>query len=143
MSENQTPEQPEFNPTPPPFKEPIASANPYGGMHIQALPNSTPVLVLGILAILSCCCYGLPGLVLGIIGLVLGNKDKKLYNENPGFYTESSYKNSKAGRICSIIALILSALYLLLIIGFILVFGFAALQDPETMREMLENMQAQ
>ncbi|RZK74612.1 MAG: DUF4190 domain-containing protein [Pedobacter sp.] len=112
-------------------------------MYQQALPNSTPVLVLGILSILSCCCYGVPGLILGIIGLVLGNKDRKLYNESPGYFTDSSYKNSKAGRICSIIALILSSLYVLLIIAVIVIFGFAALQDPEKMREMLEGMQAQ
>ncbi|RZK77692.1 MAG: DUF4190 domain-containing protein [Pedobacter sp.] len=104
------------------------------------LPNSTPVLILGILAILSCCCYGVPGLILGIIGLVLGNKDLALYRSNPNAYTESSYKNSKAGRICSIIALVLSALYVLLMIAFIIFFGFAALQDPQHMKEILEGM---
>ena len=122
-------------------KQTIFPQDNFGGGMPQPLPNATVVLVLGILSILSCCCYGLPGLILGIIGLVLGNKDKKLYLNNPSAYTESSYKNSKAGRICSIIALIISALYLLVIIGLIVVFGVAALKDPNAMREMLEQMQ--
>lgn len=146
MSEDQFPQDlPDHNsaPKPPPFKAPVYPDQPYGQFGQQALPNSTPVLVLGILSILSCCCYGVPGLILGIIGLVLGNKDRRLYRESPGFYTENSYKNSKAGRVCSIIALILSALFVLLIIGMIIIFGFAALQNPEAMKEMLEEMRNQ
>ncbi|MGY4385384.1 hypothetical protein ACVWYN_002422 [Pedobacter sp. UYP24] len=143
MSENQFPQDtPENNPAPKPpeFKKPVDPVPQFGSFGLQALPNSTPVLVLGILAILSCCCYGLPGLILGIIGLVLGNKDRRLYIENPGFYTESSYKNSKAGRVCSIIGLILSILYILLIVGIIIVFGFAAMQNPEELKRVLEGM---
>jgi hypothetical protein len=143
MSENQVPgQEPEFTPTPKPtdFSQQVPPGAPYGQFGQIALPNSTPVLVLGILSILSCCCYGVPGLILGIIGLVLGNKDLALYKSNPNYYTESSYKNSKAGRVCSIVGIILSALYLLLIVAFIIFFGFAALQDPEHMREILEGM---
>jgi hypothetical protein len=146
MSENQVPgQEPEFtsNPKPSDFSQQVPPGAPYGQFGQMSLPNSTPVLVLGILAILSCCCYALPGLILGIIGLVLGNKDLALYKSNPGAYTESSYKNSKAGRICSIIALILSALYALLMIAFIIFFGFAALQDPQHMKEVLEGMSNQ
>jgi len=146
MSENQFPGQdPEFtaNQKPSDFSQQVPPGAPYGQFGQIALPNSTPVLVLGILAILSCCCYGLPGLILGIIGLVLGNKDLALYKANPNAYTDSSYKNSKAGRVCSIIALILSALYVLLMIAFIIFFGFAALQDPQRMREVLEGMSNQ
>lgn len=134
MTEEQTPEE---------FKKPFTPAGNFGEGMQQALPNSTPVLVLGILAILSCCCYGLPGLILGIIGLVLGNKDRALYLHHPGMYTESSYKNSKAGRICSIIALILSALFVLIIIAMIAIFGFATLQDPNAVKEIMEQMQNQ
>lgn len=143
MSENQNPEQPEYGakPTPPPFKAQAAPEQQYGGLYVQALPNSTPTLVIGILSILSCCCYGLPGLILGIIGLVLGNKDRKLYAENPGFYTESSYKNSKAGRICSIIAIVLSALFVMFVIAVISTVGWETLQDEQRLREYLESMQ--
>jgi len=146
MSENQLPgQEPEFTPNPKPadFSQQTPPGAPYGQFGQIALPNSTPVLVLGILAILSCCCYGVPGLILGIIGLVLGNKDIALYKNNPNAYTPSSYKNSKAGRVCSIIALILSALYVLLMVVFIIFFGWAALQDPQHMKEVLEGMSNQ
>lgn len=80
------------------------------------LPNSTAVLVLGILSIITCFCYGIVGLILGIIGLVLSNKDMTLYKANSAMYTVGSYKNLNAGRVCSIIGLSLSALYLLVIV---------------------------
>jgi ABC-type phosphate transport system permease subunit len=75
----------------------------------QQLPNATAVLVLGILSIIIC---GI-GAVLGIIGLVLANKDTKLYNNSPDLYTNGSYSNLKSGKICSIIGLILSTLFII------------------------------
>ena len=45
----------------------------------QPLPNATPVLVLGILSIVMCFCYGILGLILGIIALVLSASSKRLY----------------------------------------------------------------
>jgi hypothetical protein len=86
----------------------------------QNLPNSTAVLVMGILSIVLTCLYGL-GLVLGIIGLVLGNKGKKIYKSNPELY--SGYGNLNAGWTMSIIGVVLNGLYLL----FILIFGAAYL----------------
>ncbi len=87
------------------------------------LPNSTAVLVLGILSIVTCFCYGIIGLVLGIIGLVLSNKDMALYKANSSMYTVGSYKNLNAGRICSIIGLCLSAVYLLIILLYFVFVG--------------------
>ena len=43
-------------------------------MERQNLPNATTSLVLGILSIVTCLCYGVIGLPLGIIAVVLGNK---------------------------------------------------------------------
>ncbi len=76
------------------------------------LPNSTAVLVLGILSIVTCWCIGIPGLVMGIIAIVLSGKSKRLFIENPDKYTEGSYKNLNAGRVCAIIGTVLSAIYL-------------------------------
>ena len=90
-----------------------------------ALPNSTGVLVMGIISIATCWCYGIPGIALGIISLILGGKGKKLYNANPSMYTLSSYKNLKAGHICGIIGLSLSAAYLLFIVVYLLFLGVA------------------
>lgn len=82
------------------------------------LPNATATLVLGIISIVSLCCCQLVGLVLGIIGLVMGNKAVELYRQSPGVYSESSYKNANAGKICSIIGLAIAALSVLLTLIF-------------------------
>lgn len=82
----------------------------------QNLPNATAVLVLGIISIATCWLYGLPGIVCGIIALVLYKRDNTLYKQNPKKYTEASYKNLKAGYICGIIGLILSALMIIYVI---------------------------
>jgi hypothetical protein len=86
-----------------------------GGDSPKQLPNATGVLVLGILSIVMCFLYGIIGIILGIIALVLHKKDKELYASNPIAY-EASFKNSNAGKVCAIIGLSLSALYLLFIL---------------------------
>ena len=83
-------------------------------MERRNLPNGTAVLVLGLLSIITCCCYGFIGLILGIIALVLANKDLKIYQENPELYL--NYKNVSIGRVLGIIGIVLSSLFLLLII---------------------------
>jgi len=104
---------------------------------IQPLPNSTAVLVLGIVSIVAVfCTYGILGIALGIIGLVLAGNPMRLYDEHPEKYTEASYKNLKAGRICSIIGLSLGGLFILLgILALIGIVGgfFAALPFLENM----------
>ncbi|WP_293298715.1 CCC motif membrane protein [Pedobacter sp. UBA4863] len=115
----------------------------FGGMQ-QALPNATAVLVLGILSIVTCCCfYGAISLVLAIIALVLAKKDKVLYFANTGFYTESSYKNLNAGRVCAIIGLVFGILIVIALIVFVSVFGFEMLSDQEALKEWVEQMQNQ
>jgi len=81
-----------------------------------ALPNATAALVLGILSIVTCWCFGIIGMILGIIGLVMGIKAVALYKQSPGVYSEASYKNANAGKICAIIGLALSALYIIRVI---------------------------
>lgn len=90
---------------------------------VISLPNSTAVLVLGILSIVMCFCYGIIGLILGIIGLSLAGKDLQRYNANQGAYTTSSYNNLKAGRVCAIIGTILSSLYFIVIIIYLIAVG--------------------
>jgi len=84
----------------------------------QPLPNATAALVLGIVSIVtSCCCLGVPGLITGVIGLVLGINATKLYVSNRDTYSEASYKNANAGKICSIIGL---AFGLIFVVRFIM-----------------------
>ncbi len=77
----------------------------------QNLPNATPVLIMGILSIIGCCCYSV-GLIFGIIGIVLANKDMKLYNANPNQFKNLGTLNT--GKILCIIGIILCAISLLI-----------------------------
>ncbi|MBN8695960.1 MAG: hypothetical protein J0L87_05480 [Bacteroidetes bacterium] len=75
------------------------------------------------ISIVACFCYGIIGIILAIIALVLASKANTLYQQNPGMYTEASFKNLKAGKICAIIGLCLSALYFIFIIVYIVILG--------------------
>ena len=108
-------------------------------MNQQKLPNATAVLVLGIVSIVTCCCYGIPGLITGIIALVLYKKDNELYKSNPTQY--SDFNNLNTGRILAIIGIILSILYILYLVFAIAFIGFDALSDPELMRERIQDLQ--
>jgi hypothetical protein len=96
----------------------------------RPLPNATAVLVLGIVSIVVCLCYSIPGIVCGIIAVVLSSKDMRLYNADPSLYTPGSFSNLKSGRICGIIGLSLSAAYLVFIIIYIFTVGWAFLSHP-------------
>ena len=91
----------------------------------QQLPNATGTLVLGILSIVFCWCYGVAGTTMGIIALSISSKSLKLYNENPNLY--DGFGNLRAGRIMAIIGISLSAIYLIIIIIYISILGTAAL----------------
>lgn len=134
---NQPPFPPNTPPPPPPGgnpgnpygqnpygNNPYGNNPPYGGNPYQQnpmgmqreLPNATAILVLGIISIVGCLCYGLVGLGCGIAALVMGAKAMREYETNPAGYTRASYNNAKAGRICAMIGTIISGLYLILLI---------------------------
>ena len=73
------------------------------------LPNATAALVLGALSLVFCWCYG-------ILAVVLASAPRKAYLENPERFTEVSYKNLNAGRICGIIGICIGAIILLAVI---------------------------
>ncbi len=79
----------------------------------------------GSLSIVFCFCYGIIGITLGIIALIMGNKAIKLYLNAPESYSESSYKNVKAGKTCAIIGLCLSSIYIIFLIIYIGILGAA------------------
>ncbi|HEY0045759.1 MAG TPA: CCC motif membrane protein [Flavobacterium sp.] len=101
-------------------------------MEKRNLPNATTVLVLGIISIVTCCCYGI-GIVFGIVALVLAAKDMKLYLQSPEVYL--NYNNLKIGRVLSIIGIILSALTLLAFIY------LSATMTEEEQRDFIKNLQ--
>lgn len=89
----------------------------------QDLPNATTILVLGILSLVF---VGPIGLILGIITVVKANGQRKNYLASPDVYTESSYKNVNAGRICGIISICFLAIPLVLVgvfVGLLFLFG--------------------
>ncbi len=94
------------------------------------VPNSAAVLVLGILSIVFCICYGIIGLVLGIVAIVLAGKANALYKANPNSYTQASYNNVKAGKICAIIGTCLSSLYFIILIIYVAILGAALTAMP-------------
>lgn len=80
-------------------------------------------LICGILGICTSCCYGVPGIILGVAGLicsVLGNKESK---NGVGI----------GGLVCSIIALILGVVMLI----YYVVIIAALLEDPDFMNSIM------
>ena len=105
-------------------------------MEKRELPNSTLILVFGILSIIGCCCYGVAGVVFGIIALVMSKKAMEIYSAEPELYT--GYQNVKTGRILAIIGLVLSGLSLLsTIVMFLFYGGIEGIQEiqQEILRE--------
>lgn len=141
----QNPQPESASQQPVPFPPPQAGFSPQGnpagyGMQ-QSLPNSTLVLVFGIISIATCCCfYGILSLILSIVALVLSKKDRALYLTYPQQYTPGSYKNLNAGRVCAIIGLVLSIVIILTCIIVGSVIGWATLTDQQAMTEWIESM---
>lgn len=110
-------------------------------MEKRKLPNANAILILGIVSIFTCFCYGIVGLIFGIVALVLENKDSKLYAENPEIYT--NHNSLFIGKIMAIIGIVLSALYLMFVIYFFSL-GEEGMEDfkqnlIEKMKHMEEN----
>ena len=109
-------------------------------MEQRELPNSTLILVFGILSIVGCCCYGVVGLVFGIIALVMSKKAIETYNSEPELYR--GYNNVKTGRILAIIGIVLCAVSILASIAAIVYYGgWEAYNEAvqEWAREMQQN----
>ncbi|MDA1009830.1 MAG: CCC motif membrane protein [Bacteroidetes bacterium] len=98
----------------------------------QKLPNATATLILGIISIIGSCCWGM-GLISAIIALIISKKGKQLLRENPNEYSNAG--NLKAGRICAIVGLCISALYL--IVGFFYLFVLGGVLSDLSLYEHL------
>jgi hypothetical protein len=107
-------------------------------MEKQNLPNATTSLVLGILSVVTCICYGVLGLPLGIVAVFLGNKAVKLYNKTPETY--KSVGNASAGKIAGIIGIILNSIFLLFIVWILYKIGLDALQDPALIESRINDI---
>lgn len=102
-------------------------------MSKEKLPYSQSALVLGILSIVTaCCCWGILGVILGLIGLSNANKAIKIHYENPDLY--DGINNANTGRTTAIIGIILGSL-----IGLYMVY-MVSTGDYQMMMEQYQEM---
>lgn len=99
------------------------------------LPYATAVLVLGISSIALCCCYGIPGIITGIIALILYKKDYTTYIKNKEDF--DNFDSLKTGRTLSIIGILMNTIY---IIYLIIVFNFYGIEAPSNPKLLFENI---
>lgn len=97
-------------------------------MKKSKLPYTTAVLVLGISSIALCCCYGIPGILTGIVALFLYKKDKFINEKDKSKY--NNFDNLKTGRTLSIIGISMSSLYVLYLFLTVLIVGKSGLSNP-------------
>lgn len=105
-------------------------------MENNKLPNANIVLILGILSVITCICYGIFGILFGVIALVLARKDMNLDRSNDIVYT--NYQTVNIGRVLAIIGIVLGILFIIILIWVISIVGMDALQDEDLMRERLQ-----
>ena len=108
-------------------------------MEKQKLPNATSSLIFGIVSIVTaCCCFGLPGIIFGIIGLNQSKQAIALNNEDPALY--DGVGNANTGKITSIIGIVLGALAILQILFSIFISGTFG-EQMEMIKEAIEQAQ--
>jgi hypothetical protein len=104
-----------------------------------ALPNSGTILALGIVSIVLCLCYIVPGIICAIAALVMAKPATALYIYNPGQYTVSSFQSVNTGKICAWITLALSILFIMAIAIAIAICGWVLFSDPaHIINELME-----
>lgn len=99
---------------------------PVGKVIKVPVPNSQGILILGIFSLITTVCcggIGFVGIVLGIIAVVMSSNAEQIYADNPEAYTQTSYKNINAGKICGIIGIVLNGVLILAGIIYLLVIG--------------------
>jgi len=84
-------------------------------MNKEKLPYSQSALVLGIVSIFTaCCCWGIIGVILGLIGLSNANKAIKVHNENPDMY--DGINNAMTGKTTAIIGIVIGSIFVLVFV---------------------------
>ena len=89
-------------------------------MENQKAPNAVAVLILGICSIVFGCMV--LGLVCGIVGLILSRQAVAMHRENPNL---EDWGMVNAGRITSIIGIVLGAFSLIYWVFFVAIVGGA------------------
>ena len=78
-------------------------------MYKEKLPYSQSAIILGITSIVTaCCCWGVIGIIIGIIGLYHANKAIAIYDADPTQY--DGINNAQTGKTTSIIGIVVGIL---------------------------------
>lgn len=81
-------------------------------MYKEKLPHSQSALILGISSIITaCCCWGIIGIILGVIGLSNANKAIKIHEENPDSF--DGINNAQTGKTTAIIGIVIGVLLMI------------------------------
>lgn len=99
----------------------------------QNAPYAVATLVLGICSLVFGCIF--VGLACGIVGVILAKKGLAEYNTNPNIY--GGYGMLNAGKICSIIGIVLGGLYVLYYVIFVAIIGSAGFFWLDFLEDML------
>lgn len=81
-------------------------------MYKEKLPYAQSALILGISSIITaCCCWGVIGIILGIIGLNNANKAIRIHEEDPNAF--DGLNNAQTGRTTAIIGIVIGVLLMI------------------------------
>jgi len=81
-------------------------------MYKEKLPHAQSALILGISSIVTaCCCWGIIGIILGIIGINNANKAIRIHEENPNSF--DGVNNAQTGKTTAIIGIVIGVLLMI------------------------------
>jgi len=81
-------------------------------MYKEKLPHAQSALILGISSIVTaCCCWGVIGIILGIIGINNANKAIRIHEENPNSF--DGVNNAQTGKTTAIIGIVIGVLLMI------------------------------
>lgn len=87
--------------------------NPYS----QRCGKAIASMILGILSLMTCMFYGVPGLVCGILAIIFARQAREQVQQ--GQAPQFSLDFARAGRVCGWIGIGLSALFLVMIVAYV------------------------
>lgn len=103
------------NPYPPPPGGGYQPHNHGQGFGMQTdVPGAGSAQICGIIGLILF--FNIIGIILNIVAIVQGAKAMTEYTNNPGRYTEASFRKAKSGRTCGIVGLCLFGFGILVLI---------------------------
>jgi len=90
----------------------------YPGMRPQSSGKAITSMVLGIVSLVACFFYGIPGIICGILAVVFARKADVAIQTGEAPVTSRGM--AKAGRVCGWVGISLGIVYLLLVIAYFL-----------------------